>query len=176
MKKTVLVFGLILGAFLIAMMIYSTTQCCRNPERESNDVAGYAAMIIAFSFIFIGIKNFRDKYNGGLIGFGKALKVGALISLVASTLYVVVWLFDYYLFIPDFMDKYAQHVLYEARTGGASQLQLDKKAAEMANYKQLYKNPLFVVLITYVEVLPIGLVVSLISSLILKRVKLKKVN
>jgi len=176
MKKTVLVFGLILGGFLTAMMIYSTTQCCRNPEWESNDVAGYAAMIIAFSFIFIGIKNFRDKYNGGLIGFGKAFKVGALITLVASTLYVVVWLLDYYLFIPDFMDKYTQHVLYQARTGGASQLQLDKKAAEMANYKQLYKNPLFVVLITYVEVLPIGLVVSLISSLILKRVKLKKVN
>ncbi|MGN6294960.1 MAG: DUF4199 domain-containing protein [Chitinophagaceae bacterium] len=176
MKKTVLVFGLILGAFLIAMMIYSTTRCCHNPEQESNDIAGYAGMIIAFSFIFIGIKNFRDKYNGGLIGFGKAFKVGALISLVASTLYVVVWLFDYYLFIPDFMDKYEQHVLYEARTGGASQLQLDKKAAEIANYKQLYKNPLFVVLITYVEVLPIGLVVSLISSLILKRVKLKKVN
>lgn len=173
MKKTVLVFGLILGGIITTMMIYGATQCCRNPESESNDIAGYAALIVAFSFIFIGIKNFRDKYNGGLISFGKAFRVGTLITLVASTMYVVVWLFDYYLFVPDFIDKYIQHVLYEARTDGATQLQLDKKAAEMADFKELYKNPLFVVLISFAEVLPIGLVVSLISSLILKRAKLK---
>jgi len=174
MKKTVLVFGLILGGIITAMMIYGAIYCCRNPESKSNDLAGYAALIVAFSFIFIGIKNFRDKHSGGLIGFGKAFKVGALITLVASTMYVVVWLFDYYLFVPDFIDKYTQHILYEARTDGASQLQLQEKAAEMAEFKQLYKNPLFVVLISYAEVLPIGLVVSLISSLILKRVKLKE--
>ena len=39
----------------------------------------------------------------------------------------------------------------------------------MNSYKEMYKNPLFVVLLTYVEVLPIGLVISLISALILKR-------
>jgi hypothetical protein len=33
----------------------------------------------------------------------------------------------------------------------------------------MYENPLFVVLITYSEVLPVGLVVAFISSLILKR-------
>jgi len=171
MKKTVLVFGFILGGLITTMMIYGTMQCCRNPEAKSNDVAGYAALIVAFSFIFIGIKNFRDKYNGGLISFGKAFRVGFFISLIASTIYMIVWLFNYYLFTPEFIDKYTQHVLYVARTDGASQLELEKKAAEMADLKQLYKNPLFVVLHSYIEVLPIGLVVSLISSLILKRVK-----
>jgi hypothetical protein len=169
MKKNVLVFGLIAGLIITGMMIYSAALCCANPEAKSNAVLGYASMIIAFSFIFIGIRNFRDKYNGGVISFGKAFQVGLFITLVASTIYVLVWLVDYYLFIPDFMDKYTQHVLHEARTGGATQLQLDEKAAEMADFKQLYKNPLFVILISYAEVLPVGLVVSLIGALILKK-------
>jgi len=78
-------------------------------------------------------------------------------------------LFDYYLFIPDFIDRYTLHVLKNAKADGASAAEISKKAAEMANFKEMYKNPLFVVLITYAEVFPIGLLISLISALILKR-------
>ena len=169
MKKNVLVFGLISGLLITGMMLYSVSRVYNNAEFKSNDVLGYAAMIVAFSFIFVGIKNFRDKYNKGAISFGKAFRTGLYITLIASTMYVVVWLIDYYLFIPDFLDKYTTCVLREARSDGASQLELDKKAAEMASFTQMYKNPLFVVLITYSEVFPVGLIVSLISALILKR-------
>jgi hypothetical protein len=33
----------------------------------------------------------------------------------------------------------------------------------------MYKNPLFVVLMTYAEVFPVGLIVSLVSAMILRR-------
>jgi len=39
----------------------------------------------------------------------------------------------------------------------------------MANFKEMYKSPLFVILIIYSEVLPIGLVVALVSALILRK-------
>lgn len=169
MKKNVFVFGLISGIIITVMMVYSVARCYANPEAKDNVVLGYASMIIAFSFIFLGIKNYRDKYNGGMISFVKAFKIGLLITLVASTMYVAVWLVDYYLFVPDFMDKYAQHMLHQATADGATPLQLQEKAAEMESFKQFYKNPLFVILITYVEVLPVGLVVSLIGALILKK-------
>jgi len=136
---------------------------------KSNDVLGYAAMVAAFSFIFIGIRNYRNRYNGGVITFGKAFKTGLYITLTASTIYVAVWLVDYYLFIPDFLDKYVPHVLKELKAGGATEPELAEKATEMADFKEMYKNPLFVVLITYMEVFPVGLIISLISALILKR-------
>ena len=84
-------------------------------------------------------------------------------------MYVVGWLLDYYLFVPDFMDKYTEHVLINAEREGATAAELTAKANEMAEYKEMYKSPIMVILITYSEVLPIGLVVTLISSLILKK-------
>jgi len=169
MKRNVLIFGFTIGGILTIWMLYMAARCYANPEFETNDTIGYAAMLLVFSLIFVGIKTFRDKHNGGVIRFGQAFKTGFYISLVASTLYVVVWLVDYYLFIPDFLESYEKHVLYQASLDGATQPELDAKAEEMKTFKDLYRNPLFVVVTTYLEVLPIGVVVSLISALILKK-------
>ena len=169
MRKNILLFGSISGLIITTNGIYMATVCNNNPEFESNEVLGYAALIIAFSFIFFGIKNFRDKQNNGTITFGQAFKMGFLMALVASTMYVGVWLVYYYLFIPGFFDQYIQHVLYEAKLKGLTEGEIAEKAKEMAEFKELYKNPLFVILISYAEVLPIATVIALISSLILKR-------
>jgi hypothetical protein len=169
MKKNVLIFGLISGLLITAMMLVTATMCYNNPEFVGNDIMGYTAMIIAFSFIFIGIKNYRDKYLQGTITFGQAFKTGFFITLIASTMYVLVWLVYYYLFIPDFVERYAAHVLRAAENKGATPVELGKKAKEMADFKEMYKSPFFVVIMTFFVVLPVGLVVSLISALILKR-------
>jgi len=130
---------------------------------------GYASMLIAFSLVFVGIRNYRDKFNEGVTSFGKAFKTGIVIVLIASTICVVAWLIDYFFFIPDFMEKYSAHTLDELKAGGASQIEIDKQAKEMANFAKMYKNPFFNAMMTYVEILPVGLIVTLISSLILKR-------
>jgi hypothetical protein len=169
MKRNVWIFGTVIGVIFCFFMIYSTQQCYTNPDWESNDVVGYAGMIAVFSFIFIGIKNYRDKFSGGTITFGKAFKTGFYITLIASTMYVGVWLIDYYIFIPDFLDKYIPHVLKEASRAGATQAELTEKAEEMEKFKEMYKNPLFVILASYAEIFPLGLVITLISALILKK-------
>ncbi|HKZ36681.1 MAG TPA: DUF4199 domain-containing protein, partial [Chryseolinea sp.] len=106
MKKNVWVFGIITGLIISSFMLYAAMECYTNPDMETNDVVGYAGMIAVFSLIFVGVKNYRDKYNGGVITFGKAFKTGLYITLIASSMYVLVWLIDYYVFIPDFLDKY----------------------------------------------------------------------
>lgn len=169
MKKTVLIYGLILGSIITAHMIYMVNQCYNNPNLNPNDALGYAAMIGVFSLTFFGIKNYRDKQLGGAITLGQAFKTGALIAVVASTIYVGVWVIYYYLFVPDFMDKYALQVINKATREGATAIELAAKADEMNNFKEMYKNPVFVVLISYTEILPVGLVVAFISSLFLKK-------
>ncbi|OQP57566.1 DUF4199 domain-containing protein [Niastella populi] len=169
MKKNVLVFGLLYGLIVTAFMIYSSVNCYYNANFKSNEVVGYAGMLIAASFIYIGIKNYRDKFNNGTITFGKAFKIGLLITLVASTFYVLVWVIEYYVFLPDWMDKYCTHLITEAKGAGDNQVKMEKTNELVDTYKKIYSNPFYVVLATYVEVLPIGLIVSLICALILKR-------
>src|ERR1051326_5276887 len=96
MKKIVLVCGLIAGLIVSSLMVITIAACYNNPNFQSNMVLGYASMILSFSAIFVGIKMFRDKYNGGVITFGRAFTIGLFITLIASTIYVLAWLVDYY--------------------------------------------------------------------------------
>lgn len=169
MKKNVIVFGLILGAILCVHGYFMVNMFYTNPDFESNDVLGYAVFVVIFSLVFFGIRNYRNKQLGGFISFVKALKTGFLIALVGSFMYAAVWLFYYYLFVPDFLEKYIQYVL--KRTSPA---QLAAKTKEMNEYREMYKNTFFVFFTTVLEVFPIGLVVALVSALVLKRKK--KIN
>ena len=169
MKKIVLIFGLIAGLISVSWAVFAINICYNKQTFEGNVWLGYGSMIVAFSFIFVGIKNYRDKYNGGVITFGKAFKIGFLIALIASTIYVLVWMIDFYVFIPDFMDKYVAHALAQAKAKGATAAQLTEQKASMATYTSMYKSPVGVMLLTYMEILPVGLVIALIAALILKR-------
>jgi hypothetical protein len=172
MKKTVLICGFIAGlistSLFIGLMLLGKAG---QDDFKHGMIYGYTLMILAFSLIFVGTRITRDKYSGGAISFGKAFRVGLYITLIASTMYVIVWLIDYYFFIPDFAEKYGAHILEKLKASGASQAEITKQTAEMARFSQMYKNPLFNALLTYSEILPVGLIVSLISALVLKRKK-----
>jgi hypothetical protein len=168
MKKTIIICGLIAGLIVTWWMIAAMAGLL-NAYFENGMLLGYATMLVAFSLIFVAVKNSRDKYNDGFISFGKALRIGLLITLVASTMYVVVWLIDYYYFIPDFFDKYAAHMLAKMKAAGASAAEMQKQVATIQGYTQMYKNPFFNALFTYLEIVPVGVVVSLICALVLKR-------
>ncbi|HZV68604.1 MAG TPA: DUF4199 domain-containing protein [Saprospiraceae bacterium] len=172
MKKNIIIYGLIAGLIVSVLMLSSVnylSHCEGNVDYGTSMIIGYASMLIAFSLVFVGIRNYRDKYNEGVISFGKAFTTGIFIVLIASTVYVVAWLIDYFFFIPDFMEKMSTHMLDELKSSGASQIEIDKQTQEMARFGMMYKNPFFNAMITYTEILPVGLIVTLISSLILKR-------
>lgn len=171
MKKIVIVCGLIGGLVVILPMLLLTDACYKDGNFEGGMVIGYTSMVLAFSMVFVGIRNYRNKYSNGLISFAKAFKVGFFIVLIASTIYVIAWLISYYNFMPDFAEKYGMHMINQLKASGASQAKIDAATKEMADFAVMYKKPYYVIMFTYIEILPVGLLVTLISSLILKRKK-----
>ncbi|HVW96042.1 MAG TPA: DUF4199 domain-containing protein [Mucilaginibacter sp.] len=168
MKKIVIVCGLIAGVISCSWGIFGEQFLDSSVSMNTRLFFGYASMVLAFSLIYVGVKSYRDKQGGGFISFGKALKISLLITLVASTVYVVLWMIDYYFFIPDFGKKYVELVRSDMVAKGASQAAIQKEVEEMTKTMQWYRNPFFNALITYSEIVPVGVIISLIVSLILK--------
>jgi hypothetical protein len=169
MKKTILTYGLISGAVSAVLMVLMALSIHNTNNFDNGEWYGYAGMVISFMFVYVGIRRFRDQENQGQISFGKAFQIGLLIALISSVCYVVAWLFVYYTIMPDFMEKYAQYALDKMRTGGASEALIQQKSAEMEHYKTLYKNPITIAAVTFMEPLPVGLLMSLLSAFILRR-------
>jgi hypothetical protein len=168
LTKSIITHGLIGGVISISgfffMELYNG-----NAHGDLSMIAGYTAMLLAFSLIFVAIKNYRDKQNGGYISFGRALKAGLLIALVTSTVYVVIWLIYSTFFSPDFMQQYSAAMLKQMAAEGKGAAEIQAKAAEMKQFAEMYKNPFINAAITYTEILPLGIIISLIVALILKK-------
>jgi uncharacterized protein DUF4199 len=168
MKKTVITFGLISGAIMAAMMLAMLPLVDRIGF-DKGEVIGYTTMVVAFLMVFFGIRSYRENVGGGKITFGKAFAVGILITVIACVCYVVVWEIIYFHLMPDFADKYVQHMIDKVRASGASQQVIDAQIQQMKSFKSMYDNPLINAAITFVEPFPIGLIITLISSAILRR-------
>jgi hypothetical protein len=168
MKKTVLTFGLISGAILSAMMLV-TLPFADTIGFDRSEVIGYTSMVLAFLLIFFGVRSYRDNVAGGTVGFGRALAVGALIAAVASLMYVATWQVIYFKLAPDFGTKYQAYVLDKERAEGKSEEAIARKKVEMDEFAELYKNPVINAAITFVEPLPVALIVALMSAGVLSR-------
>jgi hypothetical protein len=168
MRKTVLTFGLIAGVILSIMML-STLPFIDRIGFDRSEVIGYTTMIVAFLLIFFGIRSYRDNVAGGSVSFGRAFAVGALIAVVASVCYVATWEVIYFKLAPDFVTKYQAYLIEKARAEGASQAEIDKKIADGQKFVELYKNPVINAGITFIEPLPVGLIIALVSAGILRR-------
>lgn len=167
MNKLVIKYGAIVGGInglgLVSLIFFDQTNL------DYSEAIGYSLMLVAFYFIYLGVKSYRDDSLNGQITFGKGLQMGLLITLVASVIYVLTWIVVYYRFIPDFMDKYVAASLEKVKKSGANEIDLTQKMQELEQMKEMYKNPLFMLLITFAEVLPMGILASLIVSLVVRR-------
>jgi len=170
-KKTIVLYGIVALLFSV-LGIWLGLKLTRVRETvgfDRSELIGYTSMVVAFLLIFFGIRSYRDNVAGGSVSFGRAFSVGALIVVVASLCYVVTWQVIYFNFAPDFTAKYQAHTIEKARAEGESQAAIDKKVADMQRFAELYKNPAINAAITFLEPLPVGLIIALVSAGILRR-------
>ncbi len=168
MKKIVLTFGLISGA-LCSLMMAATVPFADKIGFDKAQIVGYTVMVLSFLLVFFGIRSYRDNVGNGQITFAKAFAVGISITLITCVCYVVTWEILYFNVLHGFMDKYAAYMVEKARASGASPAAVQAQIQELKKYKELYENPFINAAITFIEPLPVGLIITLISSALLRK-------
>lgn len=170
MKKIILVYGLIAGA-IMGGMFFVTIPFWRNGmiNFDNGIVVGYITMVIALSLVFFGVKSYRDHHLNGTITFGKAFQVGILITLVASVVYCLSWELCYQTVFTDFSSRWETHIVDTMKNAGASEADITTKTNELREWAGWYENPLLRFAMTMMEVFPVGLIVALLSSALLRR-------
>lgn len=168
MKKTVLTFGLISGAISSVMMVAMLPFIDRIGF-DKGAVIGYTTFVLSFLLVFFGVRSYRENAGGGQITFRRAFGVGLLITLISCLCYVVTWEIVYFNLVPDFAEKYTNYMIEQVRASGATQQVIDAKMHEMKSLSALYNNPLINAALTFLEPFPIGLIVTLISAIVLRK-------
>lgn len=168
MRKITLTFGLISGAISSLMMITIVTFGDRIGF-DRGEVISYTSILLSFLMVFFGIRSYRDNIGNGQITFLKGFAVGISITLISCICYVVTWEILYYNLLPGYWDAYGAHLVQKLTASGASPAAIQAKLQLVRKYKELYKNPLFNAALTFIDPFPIGLVITLISALVLRR-------
>jgi hypothetical protein len=168
MKKTVLTFGLIAGVMISVLMGGNLLVANRIGSGHSL-VLGYTTMVASFLLIYFGIRSYRDNTLAGQISFGRAFACGILITLITCVFYVAMWEIVYFNFMPHFMDSYFAAQIHKVQSAGLDPATTATRVAAIERSQQLYQNPFVNMAYTFMEPLPVGLVITLVSAAILRR-------
>jgi len=165
--KYALLYGFLSGLVIILTMITGIVFSGRE-SFFSSEWFGYLVMLVALTFIFVGVKRYRDIERGGVIKFGIAFAMGLAIAAAAGVAYVGVW--EIYLAMTDykFMDQYIAGIMRAKQAAGVSGAALAAEMATLESMRNNYANPLFRIPMTFMEIFPVGFLVSLVSALLLR--------
>jgi hypothetical protein len=165
MKKSVLRFGII--SFVTLCIIgFINYLASTNIPGYNGAIGGYVSILLSSVFVYIGIKQFRDKENGGFVSYKKAFLVGILIVIfpsLANGLYSVIYakLID-----PGFMDKYYDLAIQNMKAELPPD-QFQVKLRSLESERTMFKNPYYYFMVMFLTVFLIGAIVTAISSLAL---------
>ena len=171
MKKTVLTFGLISGVMIAVLMGGAMLFANRfgSGHGMNQMLIGYTMMVASFLLVYFGIQSYRDNVLGGQISFGRGFACGILIALITCVCYVVMWEILYFNFMPHVMDSYFAAQIHKVQSSGLDAATTAARVAAIQRSQQGYQNPLINAAYTFMEPLPVGIVITLISAAILRR-------
>ncbi|MBY0284498.1 MAG: DUF4199 domain-containing protein [Sphingomonas sp.] len=168
MLRNIFFYGVIAGV-IVAIPTFGLTVLLKDhPPEQYGLLIGYTTMLVALSAIFVAIKRHRDVEGGGVIRFWPALMLGLGVSVVAGVFYCVAWEAALAVTGMDFGADYAQAYIEAEKAKGVSGAALAKLTAEMEAFKVQYANPLYRVPMTFTEIFPLGVLVSLVSAALLR--------
>ena len=165
MKKTVLTYGLISGVIGAVLLLAHV------PFMDGSSkglIVGYTGIVLSALLIFFGVRSYRENVGNGRISFGRGLAVGILIALISSACYVAAWEVVYFS-NPGIADHVFDKQIEDLKAKGAPQAEIDAAAVQIESFKKLYANPFVNAAFTFIEPFPVGVLMTLISAVILRR-------
>lgn len=170
MKKIVITYGLIAGVILGAMFFVTAPLYDQGIVNFDNGmIIGYTTMVVALSLVFFGVKSYRDNQGNGAITFGKGFQVGILITLLASFCYALSWEVAYNTVSKGYSEKFTTHYIEKVKAEGKPEAEVNAAIKEMEELKAIYENPFIRFAMTLMEILPVGLIITLISAALLRK-------
>lgn len=165
--KVAIKYGAISGGIIVSTWFIGESFTSDEVDLSGGELIGYATMIIALSAVFMGVKSIRDEK--GSLSFKEGFLNGLGISLVSSIIYVLGWMIYMPNFAPDFPDKYGAAQIAKIEQMEIDESEKQQQIEETKDWIETYKKPPVMAAITFTEIFPVGLLVTLISALILKR-------
>jgi hypothetical protein len=167
MKSTGVKFGIYSSVALL--ILFSISFVFEDAMSYStSEIYGYVSIVLALSFVYFGVRNYRDAVNHGFVSFSKALKIGLLITLLASVTFGLINLVYTEIINPNFTNEYYTQLIENFR-GSLPDEAFQVKLKELESQKELFSNPIISLSIMALTVFIIGFIISLISGLILQR-------
>jgi hypothetical protein len=165
MRKIVWTFGIIAGVICGGMFFLNIPEPGEPMDFESGAVWGYVTMIVALSTIFFAVWQYRKNVGADRVGFKKSFLIGLYITLIASAIYVIGWEIYFNLYASDFGEQYVNYQREMMEQEGKAALEIEAILQPQAETMDLYANNFFFRAgMTFLEIFPVGLMVTLIVA------------
>lgn len=169
MQKTVFRFGFY-GVALMSILLLIVFFMFKGKENwEVQEVIGYATIVLSLLFVYFGIRHWRDNINSGRLSFKQGLKLGTLITIFPSiTFGLFTWL-QMSVFDPEFSDRYYGYQVQKMKASTPPD-QIQAALQKLASEKEMFTSPFLQFAVMFLTVFLIGIVITVISSLILQKI------
>jgi hypothetical protein len=175
MKNSIIQYGLI-GGIVVSVLflgpIVIDANSYMDPEKmRSGEIIGYSIMVLSMLSVYFGIRAYRKNYNKAEFSFLKGLAVGLQITVLANVIFYAANVLLYEVISPNFLAEfgtnYKQYII-DSVPDEASKL---KVAREFESQASVLENSYLYALVMASSTFFIGIIISLISALVLKRSK-----
>ncbi len=166
MRKFTWIYGLLAGIISSLGFLLMAPAQGETINFDRSESMGYAAMLLGFVGILIAITQYRAKHYRN-ISFAKAFKIGLFISLIASLIYCATWEYYYQNYASDFAEQYMAYQRETMSEEGMTEVEINQSLAAQEDFFEAYKNNLAIRMgVTSLEILPVGLVITLLAALL----------
>lgn len=171
MKTTIFRYGIYATLAILILGAINLFVIAEIADNGVQEIAGYLAILISMLFVFFGIRHFRNRMNGGSLTFGEGLKVGVLIVLIPAVFFGLFTILYTELINPDWVTDYYNNYIETLKKSTPPE-KLDAAIKKAEQQREMFSGPVMQFLVMAGTVFIIGFIVTIISTLSLRRNKM----